>query len=486
MLGALGAIAGFVIGRAAAIYVSRGCFDVWDNSARGEFFFAYLLKILSPKIRFQTWFRFAHWFGGPAAEFPPKIGLTGLDDSDTTVRDSYIGWFQRKRPWGCFANAVAVVLGAGVNAEKALADRLQRNYNEFDTKRQRDLFVTDEKDYWEELKEPWGYFPTGIPWPKSIEDAEGNFRIWYHNNEQRLYFRGRMTEQERDELLLVSTNSLYQKAVNGLFAQSQKEGYVVEWHGAALSYMTCLALAWMHTKRRKDAGSPIPPEIGLPDPPDLSSPLSLPPAAVPQMVIDAAQNGIITLPLDAIQRDLASGPGAPDADLFKDPAPPSKPKEDPPPQPKEHVPQLIIDKTVTVKESDGDVDTGIDIQEFDIVEIEATGEIWAGVWFTGKNDADGWNGIDHDKKFPLHTGSFARPFCLLGKWGEKIIVPGLISVTYWKGDYFFVGKKESPLLGKKSFKTVYIGPSRGLILRTNDDTPGNGSGEFSCHIQVWR
>ena len=126
----------------------------------------------------------------------------------------------------------------------------------------------------------------------------------------------------------------------------------------------------------------------------------------------------------------------------------------------------LIKKTVIVKESDSDVDTEIDIKTGDEVSFQASGYIWAGVLLTGKNNPKGWNNIDHNTKFPLHTGPTAHPYCLIGKLDDD--------------EYFFIG--EGPIYRK----ILLDRPEGRLFLRINDDTPGNGNGEFICNIQVWR
>jgi hypothetical protein len=124
---------------------------------------------------------------------------------------------------------------------------------------------------------------------------------------------------------------------------------------------------------------------------------------------------------------------------------------------------LLIDSWFKIRESDADVDTGIEIEPGDDIAFEATGDIWAGVGLTGRNGPAGWTNVDHDPKFPLHTGSNARPFSLIGRLEGA--------------DYFYIGvrrdRSPSPDSGR-------------LHLRINDDQPGNGNGEFQCRIQVWR
>lgn len=121
--------------------------------------------------------------------------------------------------------------------------------------------------------------------------------------------------------------------------------------------------------------------------------------------------------------------------------------------------RLIGELTLSVKESDADVDTGLDVLMTDRLVINASGKIWAGVAFTGENGPRGWNNIDNDLKFPLPG---THPFSLLGKIGTQ---------------YFY--------LGDGSQVTHPIANGR-LLLRINDDTPGNGNGAFAVRIALWR
>jgi hypothetical protein len=126
---------------------------------------------------------------------------------------------------------------------------------------------------------------------------------------------------------------------------------------------------------------------------------------------------------------------------------------------------LVFDRWVTVREADAEVDTGVALQVGDDYELDATGDIWAGVLFTGRNGPVGWANVDHDPKFPLHEGANAHPYCLIAKFEGR--------------NWFYVGDHLGPL-------PYTDANDRRLLLRTNDDTPGNGNGEFQCHVRVWR
>jgi hypothetical protein len=110
------------------------------------------------------------------------------------------------------------------------------------------------------------------------------------------------------------------------------------------------------------------------------------------------------------------------------------------------------------------LDTGIDVIAGDRVVLTGGGSIWAGVWFTAWNDADGWADSANDSKYPVTTRDDprARAFGLVGSFG------------LW--EKFQIGKGV----------TKIASGSRRLYLRTNDDSPGNGRGAFTCHVLVER
>ena len=103
-----------------------------------------------------------------------------------------------------------------------------------------------------------------------------------------------------------------------------------------------------------------------------------------------------------------------------------------------------------------DVDTGIDVEPGDLINFEASGSIWAGP-----------NGFGSpDPKYPLPS---AAGFSLIGRVGAA-------------GSYFFIGDGT-----QNGLPRAFPFPTGGrLFLRTNDDTPGNGSGAFSVKITVDR
>jgi hypothetical protein len=113
-----------------------------------------------------------------------------------------------------------------------------------------------------------------------------------------------------------------------------------------------------------------------------------------------------------------------------------------------------------VPESSDAVETGVDVEPLDRLVFRASGEIWAGVVFTGANGPGGWHYRDSGRKFPLPGGN---PYSLLGRIA---------------GRYFQIGS---------GLERIYTGAgAERLFLRTNDDSPGNGAGAFTCNVELWR
>jgi hypothetical protein len=121
--------------------------------------------------------------------------------------------------------------------------------------------------------------------------------------------------------------------------------------------------------------------------------------------------------------------------------------------------KLQVSREVTVRESDSLVDTHIQVNHGDTLIFQASGQIWAGVWFTGNNGPDGWTNVDNDPKFPL-PGS--HPYCLLGRLDNGP---------------FFVGS---------THRIDSAGDQGELFLEINDDVHGNGNGAFTCLVQQYR
>ena len=113
-----------------------------------------------------------------------------------------------------------------------------------------------------------------------------------------------------------------------------------------------------------------------------------------------------------------------------------------------------------INEFDTLVDSGIDLGPNEFLAITGTGMINAGVFLGGDNGPEGWNSIENNSSFPL-PGS--RPFSLLGILDSQ---------------HFYIGKSTAT--------TEQFTSNKRLFLRTNDNVPGNGTGAFNAHIQVWK
>lgn len=131
-----------------------------------------------------------------------------------------------------------------------------------------------------------------------------------------------------------------------------------------------------------------------------------------------------------------------------------------------------------VPESTGHVDTGINVDSNDEVQITADSSytIWAGVWFTGRNGPAGWTGSQAtDPKFPLHGdtdrfGHIIRPYSLLAEIDNS---------TYNGTPLYQVGDGYTATVASGS-------GSHRVILKINDDTLANGDGAFRAYMQVTR
>jgi hypothetical protein len=129
--------------------------------------------------------------------------------------------------------------------------------------------------------------------------------------------------------------------------------------------------------------------------------------------------------------------------------------------------QLAFDQWVAVPEgARAPIETGVDVRPGDEVALTGEGAIWSGVWFTGENGPEGWVTRTETKpSSPMHNTPDAHPFALIGRLSDQ--------------PWFYIGKA----LSRRSLGGTQ---PRRLQLWINDDTPGNGSGQFRCHIQVWR
>src|SRR4051794_6824291 len=123
-----------------------------------------------------------------------------------------------------------------------------------------------------------------------------------------------------------------------------------------------------------------------------------------------------------------------------------------------HAATTSCDEVIQVRESALDVSTGCSLQSGDTVTVHATGEIQNGWWFSS-NGPEGESGLADNRNYPL-VG--ARKYTLLAKTN---------------GNYRYAGR---------DLRFTYAGAGSPLMLRINDDVPGNGGGAFTVEVTVTR
>ena len=129
--------------------------------------------------------------------------------------------------------------------------------------------------------------------------------------------------------------------------------------------------------------------------------------------------------------------------------------------------ELITKETVTVAECPGTADgwiatSFVTVRPGDRLRIHCWGVIWSGYWLGGPISPKG-DGPARDSKFPLSTAE-----------DPKAMAFGVIAKL--STQKFFVGDYHDRLV-----TTPVVSKVR---LRVNDDTPCNGTGAFSCEVEV--
>ena len=275
-------------------------------------------------------------------------------------------------PKCCFASALALLLGAGIEEEKIFVILLKQRYTELHSNHGDDLPV---------YKDP---------------DPNINYLTEYvHTGEK---------------------NS-------------------VPYRPSALDYMVGLSLAWLYAKRRADSGNPITTQYFPTIPGNISEglPKAIIPKEVIQsvgqkeiefQVINIQNTNTIDTTKDAdLFTDTAPEKSQTPVPILEYKGVDKKihkmANTQLPPQ---------IDKMIIAKESDGDVDMGITLEYGDAYEFsDISGSIYAGVVGTiGRNGPDGWiDRIEYDVKFLLHGGMDpvnAHPYCLLGRLNNYFFI----------------------------------------------------------------
>jgi len=121
-------------------------------------------------------------------------------------------------------------------------------------------------------------------------------------------------------------------------------------------------------------------------------------------------------------------------------------------------PQPIATARVTVPEWSRGVATGIWVQPGQRLEVRCADTIWAGSYLFGRNDANGIWGWSADSSYPLPG---YRIYSAVGLLNNR---------------YFYVGTSHS---------RVHENLTSQLVLRTNDNVPGNGNGAFTCNVALY-
>ncbi len=111
----------------------------------------------------------------------------------------------------------------------------------------------------------------------------------------------------------------------------------------------------------------------------------------------------------------------------------------------------------TITEKDAYTDTGIYLKAGQTIQISATNDqIWAGWWFTGNNGPAGWTSNCNNASCPMPK---ARAYSLIVQIG---------------GTHTYVGNRARISMAESGY----------VVLKINDDAPGNGSGYFKASVDV--
>jgi hypothetical protein len=227
---------------------------------------------------------------------------------------------------------------------------------------------------------------------------------------------------------------------------------------APLDYLVGLSLAWLHARRRADAGDPVQ-TAGFPASPGPRP--AWPGVAVPSAALAVPwirkTLGVPPTPKGAEDSPVPLFDGTQPIDRPSSAAPILRPATD----------HVLVDRvTVRVRDTDGDVAASIMVQPGEEVEITASGAITAPEFLAQPSDANGWYVVD-DARFALHSGLDpvnARKYALLGRLGG----------------YFFCGTHRP----RQRFLYHRAVP---LYLRVNNDdaSRGAGNGEFTVQVDIF-
>jgi len=311
----------YVLGKAAVIWLNYESFDVSaspgatgvanvskaNNDEQRAFVGAYLLGLFPKKLRFMGWLFLARTFGtGYAQNFPPFLGLMAFGDSDTTISNAFLGWFNARGgtmpppqttiadPVSATATALTVASNAGfpsppfnvtINQEDLLITAVGGTGNTkwAVTRAQRDTIAAaasigdsvisfgagfdDAQSDFPNIIDP---FATAVAVLLGAGTAEQMKLVTLLND-----LGGEFDNFRIDELGVFDDNNPLTGAP-----------YVTETIRPAMNFMAALALAWLFSKTQSDMGSPLPASLGFPTPPPAGT--VLPAATITKEVIEGA------------------------------------------------------------------------------------------------------------------------------------------------------------------------------------------------------
>ena len=128
---------------------------------------------------------------------------------------------------------------------------------------------------------------------------------------------------------------------------------------------------------------------------------------------------------------------------------------------------IIVDKHLTVlMDYRPDTDANILIKNGDWIDVEVTGSVWSGVWFTGTNGPEGWTNYSASNDAVLPG---VPPFSILWHTAED--------------GYVYFGTSI-----RRTYQNAALGPGETeLSFNINRDPQDRiGTGSFDVHLKVWR
>jgi hypothetical protein len=376
ILGAIVAAGGTIaLAKAAVIWLNYESFDVYawpgkhgipnvqpsNNGEQLAFIGAYLLSQLPSKLRFSSWLRAAGIIGGGFAQnFPPFLGLSSFGDSDTTVRDAFLFWFNMR---GGKTSAPAAFPPPPTPPQTALTEPINAvGQNQITVATSVGfgspqflisigselLTVTNmagpNKTTWTVSRAqqgttaapspvPAGTTVRGLPFDDGQSDFNNNVDPFATavavllgagtSRQQKLVsllgdLAGEFASLRKDEL------ALYFDTLN-----LNGDPYITEPIRPTMNFMAAMALAWFFNKTQAEAGNPLSPSLGFPTPPPAGT--NLPSATIPGKVIENSfgfPTSAQVIPLSGLPP--LANPIPDEVDLFSPLAPGKLPNPAPP------------------------------------------------------------------------------------------------------------------------------------------------------------